>query len=147
MVIADMLYRLGTISNDFTLLLGLTINLETFMDVADRIPRFNEILHMKLDPDMQPNEIEELLDEIEKEEIDILMNDPAGNLIQPILRSGSGIKTKQLRELTAVGGLKPDLYGNTMPVPITSNFLIGGLGSIPNYYIDAAAARKAVIMN
>lgn len=147
MVIADMLYRLGTISNDFTLLLGLTINLETFMDVADRIPRFNEILHMKLDPDMQPNEIEELLDEIEKEEIDILMNDPEGNLIQPILRSGSGIKTKQLRELTAVGGLKPDLYGNTMPVPITSNFLIGGLGSIPNYYIDAAAARKAVIMN
>ena len=147
MVIADMLYRLGTISNDFTLLLGLTINLETFMDVADRIPRFNEILHMKLDPDMQPNEIEELLDEIEKEEIDILMNDPVGNLIQPILRSGSGIKTKQLRELTAVGGLKPDLYGNTMPVPITSNFLIGGLGSIPNYYIDAAAARKAVIMN
>lgn len=146
-VIAEMLYNLSRISVDFTLIMGLSLNLETFIDVAKRNKRFDEILHTKLDPNQQPKDIEEFLDKLEKEEIEILMNDPEGNFLQPILRSGSGIKHKQLRELTGAGGLKPDLFGNTMPVPITGNFIVGGLGSIANYYVDSAAARKAVVMN
>lgn len=146
-VIADMLYNLSRISVDFTLLMGLSLNLETFIDVANRNKRFDEILHTQLDPDQQPKDIEDFLDKLEKEEIDILSNDPKGNFLQPILKSGSGIKHKQLRELTGAGGLKPDLFDNTMPVPITGNFIVGGLGSIANYYVDSAAARKAVVMN
>lgn len=146
-IIADMIFNLSRISTDFNIILGLSINVETFMDVAERNPRFNEIIHTKLPDDMQPNEIEATLDKLMHEEINILVNDPGDNFLKPILRSGTGIKDKQLSEFSINGGLKPDLDGNTIPIPINSNFIVGGLSNISNYYIDSLGGRKSVIMN
>lgn len=147
LAISDMLYELNLIALDFNPIMGISISAETFMDLAERIPRFNEIIRTKLDPDNQPKDNEEILDKLQEEMVEIIKNDPVGNLLQPILKPGAGIKEKQLTEFACQGGYKPDLFGNTIPLPITSNFLIGGLGSIPNYYIDASAGRKAAIMN
>ncbi len=71
------------------------------------------------------------------EQIKILLNDPGRNLLQPILKSGAGIKSKQLAEFSINGGFKPDLDGNTIPIPINSNFVVGGLSNVTNYYIDS----------
>lgn len=134
-IIHDLLYRLAMVSNDFNMLMGMSISMETFIDVANKNPRFDEIIRTKVDPLAQPVEIETMLNNLMKEEIEILKTEE--NMLKPILCSGAGIKDQQLREFSINGGLKPDLSGNTVPVPINSNFLVGGLTNIINYYIDA----------
>jgi len=104
-VIHDMIYNLSRISRDFNIILGLSMNLETFIDVAKRNPRFNEIIRTQLDEDMQPTEIEAYLDKLMYEQMDILKNDEEGNLLKPILKSGAGIKSKQLAEFSISSGL------------------------------------------
>lgn len=144
-IIHDLLYRLAMVSNDFNMLMGMSISMETFIDVANKNPRFDEIIRTKVDPLAQPVEIETMLNNLMKEEIEILKTEE--NMLKPILCSGAGIKDQQLREFSINGGLKPDLSGNTVPVPINSNFLVGGLTNIINYYIDATGGRKALISN
>jgi hypothetical protein len=146
-ICSDIIYNLSRISTDFNILMGMSINIETFIDVANRIPRFNEIIHTKVDDNMQPKEIEDYLDTVMHEEISILVNDPEPNLLKYILRTGTGIKDKQLTEFSINGGMKPDIYGNTIPIPINSNFVVGGLSNIPNYYLDSLGGRKSVVMN
>lgn len=145
-VLHDVIYRLNKIPKDFNLLMGITLNLEdSFIKVANENPRFNEIIRTKIPETMQPKEIEDYLNALMKEEIEILKSTP--NCFQPILRAGTGIKDQQLREFSISGGLKSDLMGNTIPLPINSNFVVGGLSNITNYYLDAQASRKPLIAN
>lgn len=144
-VIHDLIHNLSRISTDFNIILGLSINVETFIHVAERNPRFNEIIRTKIDESMQPKEIETYLESLMDEEIEILKTED--NFLKPILMSGTGIKAKQLAEFSINGGLKPDLYDNTIPIPINSNFIVGGLGNVTNYYLDSLGGRKAAIMN
>ena len=144
-IISDLIFNLSRISTDFNPILGLTMNIETFMDVANKNPRFNEIIRTKVDPNMQPKEIEDYLHKLTKEEIQILMTEE--NALRPMLRSGTGIKEKQLQEFSINGGLKPDLAGNTVPIPINSNLVVGGLSSVTGYYIDSLGGRKSLIFN
>lgn len=143
--IHDLLYRLVQIGNDFNEIMGMGLNLETFIDLADRNPRFNQIIRTKVDENMQPHEIETYLNGLMNEELQILKTEE--NCLKPILLAGAGIKNDQLREMTINGGLKPDLSGNTVPIPINSNLLVGGFSNITNYYIDATGGRKALIAN
>ena len=131
----DLIFNLGRISTEFNIILGLSMNVESFMNVANKNPRFNEIIRTKLDPKMQPSEIESHLHDLMKEEIQILMQED--NVLRPMLRSGTGIKDKQLSEFSINMGLKPSLEGSTIPIPINSNLMVGGLCSISGYYIDA----------
>ena len=113
--------------------------------MANKNERYNEIIHTKVDENALPNEIEAQLNALMKEELEILKTED--NVLQPILRAKTGIKPKQLAEMSVNVGLKPDLSGNTIPIPINTNLLTGGLKNITNYYIDAIAGRKALIAN
>lgn len=141
----NLIFKLSRISTDFNDILGMSISAETFMDVADENPRFDAIIRTKLSDDMQPSEIESTLDSLIVEQMDILRN--TDNFLRPMLMAEAGIKDKQLSEFAINGGLKPDLDGNTIPVTINSNFIVGGLSSIPGYYVDSLGGRKAHIMN
>lgn len=141
----DIRYDLAKISKDFNDILGLSINYELFIDLAKRVPRFNEIIRTKIPEGMQPNEIEAYIHNLTVEQMEILGK--YDNIISPIIRSGVGIKDKQLAEFAINGGLKPDLDGNTIPIPINSNFVVGGLSTVSHYYIDAIGGRKSLILN
>lgn len=143
--IHDLLYRLTQIGNDFNEIMGMGLSLESFIEVANKNPRFDEIIRTKVDENGQPYEIEQLLHGLMKEEIEILKKED--NCLKPILLAGTGIKEEQLREMTINGGFKPDLSGNTVPIPINSNLLVGGFRNITNYYLDATGGRKALIAN
>jgi hypothetical protein len=144
-IVESLIYQLSKISLDFNTIMAMSINIESFLDVAEHNPRFNQIIRTKLKPGMQPKDIETLQHNLMVEGIDILKNTP--NCLQPMLRAGAGIKDKQLSEFAFIGGLKPDVNGNTIPIPNNSNFLVGGLNNLPNYYVDAQAGRKSVILN
>lgn len=141
--VSEVLYNLRRISIDFSLIMNLTISSETFLDMYQSNDRLREIMETKFPLDMQPSDIEDELAKIQKEEIDIIkgMKD---NPVGIILRAGTGIKHKQLVEFTANQGLKPDLSGVTIPLPINSSTLIRGLDKPSAHYIDALAARKSL---
>ena len=144
-IIHDLIFNLTKISTEFNIILGLSMNVESFIDVANKNERFNEIIRTKIDPAMQPNEIEAHLHKLMNEEIQILMKED--NVLRPMLLSGAGIKDKQLAEFSINMGLKPSLEGNTIPIPINSNLLVGGMSSVSGYYIDALGGRKSLIFN
>lgn len=144
-IFADTVYRLGQISLDFNEIMAISINIQTFIELEEQSPEFSELIHTKLDTTMQPSEIESVLHDRMNRLVKIMKEVP--NSLQPILNCGEGIKHKQLSEMLVAGGLKPDMVGNTIPVPIDSNFLIGGLNSVKNFFIDKQAGRKAVVAN
>src|SRR5699024_1114338 len=140
MVLHDIIYRLNKIPKDFNGLMGITLNLEnSFIKVAKENERFNELIRTKIPEDMQPKDIENYLNDLMREEIEILKS--TKNCFQPMLLAGEGIKDQQLREFSISGGLKSDLLGNTIPIPINSNFVVGGFGNVTNYFIDSGASR------
>ena len=83
------------------------------------------------------------LDKLLKETMDIFKAEK-NNIVGIILRAGTGIKPKQLCEFLINGGMKPSLEGNTIPIPINSNTLTGGLNSVSSVYLDALGARKSL---
>lgn len=89
-IIHDLIFNLSRISTDFNIILGLSMNVESFMNVANNNPRFNEIIRTKLDPNMQPSEIESHLHKLMKEEIEILKTED--NVLKPMLLAQTGIK-------------------------------------------------------
>ena len=142
--VSEVLYNLRRISIDFSLIMNITISAETFLDMFRRNERMREIMQTKFPLDMQPADIEDELNKIQKEEIEIIkgMKD---NPVGVILRAGTGIKHKQLVEFTAHMGLKPDLSGITIPLPINSNTLIRGLDRPSSHYIDKGMSMKNLL--
>lgn len=144
--VSEVLYNLRRISIDFSIIMNLTISSETFLKVFKDNARMREIMQTTFPLDMQPADIESDLNKLMNEEIDIfkaIKDNPVGI----ILRAGTGIKHKQLSEFTVNMGLKPDLSGVTIPLPINSNTMIRGLNKPSAHYIDALGARKSLITN
>lgn len=106
----DVVYNLGRISSDFNELLGLTMNIESFMQISDRNPRFNELIRTKVDESMQPQDVETMLTALTAETIGILKEEDG--CLKPILQSGTGIKDGQLKEFVINGGLTAAPYIN-----------------------------------
>lgn len=144
-VMHDITHNLSRISTDFNMLLGISISMNSFINLSKTNERFNEIINTKVPEDMQPADIENHLDTLMHELTDIMTT--SDNCLKPMMLAQTGVKDKQLREFAINGGTKPDLFGNTIPIPINSNFLVGGLGNTENYTIDAMGGRKAAIMS
>lgn len=144
--LAEVLYNLRRISIDFSDIMNLNMTLGSFLDLYQKHPRMREIMETSFPKDMQPTDIEATMDALMKEEIEIIKSDEE-NAIGVMLRSGQGIKHKQLAEFTIAMSMKPDLSGVTIPIPINTSTLIGGLNKPSYHYIDALGARKSLIMN
>lgn len=144
-MICDMLFELSKISTDFSIIIGNTVSIYGFMDLAKASPRFNELIHTKLDPRMQPSEIEEYLNKLTDEEMNIIMNTDCE--LRSQIYSSNMYSPKQLREVTISGGLKPGVGDDTMAVPINSNLLVGGYKTIKDHFISAKGGRKPYILN
>ena len=144
--ISRVLYNLRSISINFSIIMNLNFTAETFLQGYQNNPRIRQIMESHFDHTMQPSEIEKQLHELQQEEIEIFMNDPH-NPIGVILSAGTGIKHKQLAEFTIAQGLKPDLVGKTITLPITNSTLLRGLENPSDAYIDAGAARKSLVSN
>ena len=93
-LIADALYDLTSISNNFSEIMLLTFGMETFQKMWDKYPRYQELATTTYPSTVQPIEIEHDLNEKTKEMIDMFKTDP-GNPIGIICGSGAGIKDKQ----------------------------------------------------
>jgi hypothetical protein len=143
----DMVYLLSRINNDFAVIMATTLDMESFIEMREKYPRFKELTETEIPEGMQPKSIEDLLDANLKEFVDIINTDPEPNNIRPLLITGAGINKGQLSQFAINGGLKPDIEGNVIPIPINSSFINKGLNSIANFYIDGQAGSKPLILN
>ena len=66
-ILSDILYDLRMISFDFSIILGLTFTLKTFMDAYNNIPEIKDIMESKFYDTEQPYEIEERLEQKAKQ--------------------------------------------------------------------------------
>lgn len=143
---SDFIYLLATLCHKFYKFLGLSMNIEVFMDLAKRIPEFDELLHFKLDETKQPSDIEKDAKDAANRQWNIILNDSKFNILKPLLATNS-LKDKQFAEFDNVIGLKPDVEGNTIPKPINKNWITGEINEIPITFINDIAGRKAAIIN
>ena len=144
--VSEVLYNLRRISIDFSLIMNLTLGSETFLQMFERNERIRQIMQTTFPIDMQPADIEHELTNLMNEEIEIFKGEK-NNPVGVILRAGSGIKHKQLSEFTVNMGLKPDLSGVTIPLPINSNTMVNGINKPSAHYIDSLGARKSLVLN
>ena len=144
--ISMVLYKLRKIGEDFSIILGLNFSAHTFIDMYQKNADVRRLMETEFTLNQQPHEIEEILNQSEKELIDIFKSIP-DNPLGVILRAGTGIKHKQFREFLISSGLKPTLTGETIPEAINNSTLVGGLDRPSYAYIDGLGARKSLIMN
>lgn len=144
--ISEVLFNLRNISRDYSIILGLDFSIPLFTKLYSDNPRIQEIMECQFADTTQPHEIEQELSSLEKEFIEIItaMKD---NHLGIALRAETGIKHKQLAEFAISEGLKPNLSGETIPVPIQTSTLIKGTDRPSTQYIDGTAARKSLVMN
>lgn len=133
------------IVEDFGLIMGLSYNMKTISDLRDEYEELDEIFNSNIPEGLQPIEIEEYGVKQRKKLISIL--EKSNTSFKPFLRSGAAFKDGQFQELLATVCNKPDLEGNTMPVPINTNLGIKGLDTPGHYLLDAKGGRKALVFN
>ena len=144
-IIERIISKNNKISQDFNEIMAMGISTESFIELDQNIPEARECFRGRLPEGLQPKEIEEYQNKVKNKLIEIMLNNK--NCLQPMLRAGTGIKDKQLVEFAGISGLKPDVNGNVVALPINTNFLVGGLNTVESYYVDAQAGRKSVILN
>ena len=143
---ADSIWHLQMWCHIMENFLGLTISTEVFMQIAKRVPEFNELMHVRLDETKQPSEIEEDARRISKQQWNNILNDPEFNVLKPLVAT-KALKERQLAEFDSVIPLKPDVEGNTIPYPINRNWLTGELNTIMATFINDISGRKSAILN
>lgn len=125
--------------------LGLTFSMHDLITKWDN-PEIYDINHTCIDKNMQLSDSEKYLNARLKRYSEIMMNDPNPNILKPLLRSGQGANTKQLREFAINIGFKPDLNGRTYEIKTDTNFMNRGLRDISSYVLDATGGRKAAVL-
>jgi hypothetical protein len=144
--ISDIIEELGWFSLDFNMIIGNTINLKDWVDLSKRNEKFNELIHRKFDESsMSTDEIETQMRQDTAEMTRILGEED--NVFQDYINAKEGVNKDQMTQFMINVGPKPDLKGNVYPKIVNTNFLIGGLESASDYFIDAAGGRKAAIIN
>lgn len=134
------------ISIDFSVIMGLHYDERTFQKMYDD-PEYREMMESKFDAsEMQPIEIEERLKTIENRLVSKLRND-RDNALSVLIRSGTGMKSKQLVEFMIMVGMRPTLDNEVVTYPINNSFLINGLDRPSYIYIDGLGARKPLLVN
>lgn len=140
---ADITYDLSLISLSFSLIMALHFSDHTLISMYDE---YKDLFEVKFEDGLQPFEIEERLNYVEKELVRRMKADPK-NPFGVILKARTGLKTKQLRELLGAVGLRPSLNNNVIPVAIEESLLINGLNRPSYIWIDALGARKPLLAN
>lgn len=149
--INDILARIVEDMNYLTLLFnkyrGLTIDVFSIAQLANRNEEFDKIIHTKVDEEnysMQENE--QYIEKQYKKMVDLVTSDGNDMCFTPFLKCGEGLNGKQLKQYAVNIGSKPTINGTVHPKSINCN-LLTGLEVPSNYLVDAMGSRKAVIIN
>lgn len=144
-ILAKMYDLFIIISERYSLDLGLSFSLNDLISRWDN-KEIYELNHTVVPKNMQIHESEEYLNARVRRYAEIMTEEQSDNVLMPMLRSGQGANTKQLREFAISIGYKPDLNGYTIPYAPPTNFINYGIREPTAYAIDATGGRKAGVL-
>lgn len=144
--LSTMLELLARVAKDFCEIIGNSLSLRDIIELSDRNPIFNDIIHTKYEENTMTitdieKDIKKRTDVVEK-----IMNDDPQCSIRPFMKAGGNINIGQMSQCIVSIGPRSDIFGNISPVIANSNF-IRGLESVSDYYIDSYACKKSLIAN
>lgn len=145
-VIDEIVQNMTAISAAFLPLIGSGISIYSIHQAEKENPEIGKIMHEKLDPNLQPIEIEKELSERTDKLISYFCKDNENDLA-PLFKAGNLLSKGQFKEIGVMIGLKSDVNGNTIPHLIDKNLLVDGLNSPSAYYLVGESGRKSLIMS
>lgn len=145
-VIDEIVQNMTAISAAFLPLIGSGISIYSIREAEKRNPEIGKIMHGKIDPNLQPIEIEEELSKRTDKLIQYFCEDNKNDLV-PLFKSGNLLSKGQFKEIAVMIGLKSDVNGNTIPFLIDKNILVDGLNTPSSYYLVGESGRKSLIMS
>jgi len=143
-VVDEIFYNITAISSAFCLLMGMGISIYDIIQAEKACPEISEIIFGKIDPTLQPTEIEAELSRRTDRLIQLFSQVDCD--LKPLLVSGKNISKGQFKEMFVKIGLKADINGNTIPMLIDANIVVTGLYKPSYLYIEACSARKSLMM-
>ena len=147
-IIDDTLFRFSDIDN-FSFYLSGTINLKDNIELMNKIPEFNDLLHISL----ENSRIEDVKDDGMKytnRVIDIITNESEQVLgyehcLKYAFDANEGINKRQYKEFALHIGSKPDGSGGVHPHIIDTSYINAGLRHVADQFVDSASSRVAQI--
>ena len=139
--LSEIIEELGYISLDFNFAICNTINLYDKIQLAKRNKLYNDLIHTKFDEENQTtDEIEQLMNQKANQLFDILATED--NCFHDYINSGEGANKGQLTQFEISVGPKPSLSGAVFPKIVNTNFLVDGLQTPSDYFIDASGGQR-----
>lgn len=145
-VIDEIVHNMTAISAAFLPLIGSGISIYSIYQAEKRNPEIGTIMREKIDPNLQPAEIEKELSDRTDRLIELFSKDHDNDLA-PLFKSGNLLSKGQFKEISVMIGLKSDVNGNTIPHLIPQNILVDGLSTPSTYYLVGESGRKSLIMS
>lgn len=140
----EVFHNIRAISSSFCLLMGMSFSFYDIWQAEKQNPEITEIIFGKIDPSLQPKEIEQELGRRTKRLIELFVKTDCD--LKPLLISGKNISEGQFKEMFTLIGMKSDIKGITIPLVLNTNLVVGGLYKPSYQYIEACSARKSLIM-
>ena len=142
-IVDEIIYHIKAISDAFCLIFGYSASIYDIMQAERANPEIHDILYGEIDPTLQPKELEDKLNEVNKKLIDAFGKSDSD--LRPLLKAGKNISANQFREIFLRIGFKADISNRTIPWFIDSNLLITGIDTPAAFYILAESGRKALM--
>lgn len=143
-IIDEIFYNITAVANAFCMLMGMSISMYDIIQAEKACPEISDIIFGKIDPSLQPMEIESELGRRADRLMELFSTVDCD--LKPLLVSGKNISKGQFKEMFVKIGLKADINGNTIPLLIDANLVVDGLTKPSYQYIEAGSARKSLIM-
>jgi hypothetical protein len=140
----EIFHNIRAIANAFCLLMGMSISIYDIWQTEKANPEISELIFGKIDPNLQPVEIEQELGRRADRLIELFSKTDCD--LKPLFISGKNMSKGQTKEMFVIIGMKSDINGNTIPYLLDTNLLVGGLNKPSYQYIEAGSARKSLIM-
>lgn len=136
--------------DEFGMFFNNSINIEDFIELANRCPEFDELLHV--DYTQYPVEIMNSVAQRNTDRMMELITDSRkymgrDHCLADAIRAQAGVKPKQLRELIGNIGVKPNGEGGIVNNTIDSSYLRGGLSKIEWMFAESGIGRQAQILS
>ena len=142
-IVDEIIFHIKAISDAFCLLFGYSASIYDIMKAERENPEIHDILYGEIDPNLQPKDMEDKLNDLNKRLIDAFGKSDSD--LRPLLKAGKNISANQFREIFLRIGFKADISNRTIPWFIDSNLLITGIDTPAAFYIDAQSGRKALM--
>lgn len=142
-IIDDCLYEFSKIDT-FAMYLGNTIDCDSFIKLWYQYPETQQLMSVKMATEDNLVPIEQTMS-LGTEATNKLLNyiNNSDHCLSDFVKAGQGLNAKQFKEFATHIGPKPDGNGGIYPIILDTNFLMGGVKTVPAYLIESAVGRVA----